>query len=267
MCSKDFGHGQEQHIDENKNLMKTFNMAKKLGLGLAMTGLVAWQAGATLDYTAINNNNGSTTLSPVVGSGSSGITIWKAFTVDTAGENLSLGKLGAFDNGLAAWGGNVVVSIDNVLGNGSLGSTVATVTFNSSTPGSQIGTSAFKFLTPTTGVGATLVNGDIYALVVSGLGTSANKYYNSGSSPGISQITASGNIAGDLDWSHSTTVDGVSHSGTFNSSNGDFEYGFGSFTFSELTPVPEASGFAVAAVALLGLVYVGRSYSRKLKVA
>jgi len=40
----------------------------------------------------------------------------------------------------------------------------------------------------------------------------------------------------------------------------------GTFTLS-LVPVPEASTFAVAGVALLGLVYVGRCYARKLKVA
>ena len=41
---------------------------------------------------------------------------------------------------------------------------------------------------------------------------------------------------------------------------------FGAGTF-EFTPVPEAAGFAVAGVALLGIVYIGRCYTQRRKLA
>ena len=251
-----------------KSYMKTFNSVKKLGLGLALTGLCAWQAGATLDYTAIDST--ATSSTHVIGTGST--TISQEFTVSAGANNLSVGQLGAYDNGLAAWGANVTVSIYS--GYGTLAQTlIAGVTFNSSTPGSQLAgdtTSAFRFLNPTTGAGATLVNGDTYALVVTGLGTAANKYYDSGSGFGnttVTRITGAGDVNGDLTWAGSTKVGNSTISPTGANYSDHFKYGFGSFTFSEFAAVPEASGFAVAAVALLGLVYVGRSYSRKLKVA
>jgi len=53
-----------------------------------------------------------------------------------------------------------------------------------------------------------------------------------------------------------TTYDQVPNAGPIG------RYGAGTFA-----PVPEAAGFALAGVGLLGLVYVGRCYRQKLQLA
>ncbi len=253
--------------------MKTKSFTGKIALAAVVMSLAALHAGATTDYTAIDstavNNTGH-----ITGSGTSGATLGQVFSV-SGGLDLGVQQLGAFDNNNAAWGNNVVVSIYNDASGliGSLGSLVAQVTFNSSTPGSQLAgdtSSAFKFLTPTTGAGATLAAGNTYALVVSGLGTAANPYYNYGTfHNNTTSAVQQGTDPGDLSWNNTMYINGVLQSApTWNSSApGNFRYGTGTFTFSEISPVPEAGLFGVAGAGLLGMVYVGRGLVQRRRFA
>jgi hypothetical protein len=103
-------------------------------------------------------------------------------------------------------------------------------------------------------VNLTLAAGGIYAIVASGYGTAANPY--------ITGHTTFNALDGTVSAGGLTKV-GASLPGTFSSPTFDGNmYGAGTFAV-----VPEATDFALAAVALLGLVYVGRLYSQKLKLA
>jgi hypothetical protein len=252
--------------------MKTLTSVKKLALGLALGGLFAWQAGATLAY------NFPTVLSgaqPDNGPFSLG----NVFTVSAP---IEVTALGAFDPGGASFGAvGVDVAIYSITLSGTSltgGSLVTPVVTFSGTQTLLPGTS-----TAMTGITPVTLAAGTYMVVANNYGAAGalqdyNPAWANGTYPGNPSHTGV-NGASANDAFGVTFLPGAGYnqnSGTLTPSLSgswsydDFfagsapRYAAGNFDF---TPVPEAAGFALAAVALLGLVYVGRAYSQKLKLA
>jgi len=222
--------------------------------------LVAIQAQATIAY----NYPGGL----VANGGSGPYTIGNYFTVNSA---INVDQLGIYDSGYLN-GGTVSVAIyavselDNQLTSASLA--VAPVSFSAANPGTKVvGTSTFMKT-----VGNNVLNPGTYMVVANNYGNSgALPYYdNAGSSPG--QISANTG-GGALTFEGSYREDGnvaLGSSLTDLSDWGFFDHTIprmaaGNFGFFAI--VPEASVFGGVAIALLGLIYVGRSAWLKNNVA
>ena len=244
--------------------MKSLTSVKKLALVLAVGGLFAGQAGATLAYTTPTGLPGT--------QGDGPYTLGDVFTTSSA---ISVDALGAFTPS-GGFSGTVDVAIYAVTisGNSLVSSSLISpvVTFSgSSAPGTVL-----QAITP-----FTLQANSTYMVVANNMGGSgASVDYNPAWDPanggiynthpastGINPLIAAGGLTfsqlgffsanGPLTASLSLGVDNYWTAG-------GPHYGAGNFDF---VPVPEAAGFALAGVALLGLVYVGRVYTQKLKLA
>ena len=225
---------------------------KKLALGLAVGGLFAWQAGATIVYNTPSGlvpNQGGAFAGPWI--------LGLDFTVNTGG---SVDAIGAY-TASGTFSGTVPVAIYNV----DSGLQVAGTEVNfSGTMGTLIGQTRYVNIAP-----VYLAPGT-YSVVAANYGVAgANDNWNAG----VANIPPSGTSLVTFN-----TVGGALTDGSFRYDYGsglafplstvgsgaaDPRWSAGSFDFA----VPEASGFALAGVALLGLVYVGRVYSQKFKIA
>jgi hypothetical protein len=215
-----------------RNLMKTLNTAKKLGLGLALTAVLAFQAGATGSWVAYTSPSG----------GSSTLSGYNLLVNEVLLSSSTLiNELGAYD--ASGFGGNSVsVAVYN-LATGAIITPVATFTGSPTT----VGNYAYQSIAPQT------LAGGLYAVVASGYNTvdfNSAATLNLGLQAGT--IQGNGTVGSPMNFFAFTQLDTIAGAGTFG-------YNF--------VPAPEVSEFALAAVALLGLVYVGRLYSQKLKLA
>jgi len=249
--------------------MKTFNVMKKLALGVALTGLFVWQAGAIVAY---NYPSTLAAAQPDPGPYSLG----DVFAVTTP---ISVTALGAFDPSGASFGPvGVEVAIYNIT-TGVVGGTLVTPV---------VSFSGTQSLLPSTSTAMTAINPvtlgpGIYMVVANNYGAAGalqdyNPAWENGTYPGSPSHTgpngASANDAYGVifvpggGYFQSSSALGSTLGGSWTFDNyyalSAPRYGAGNFDF---TAVPEAASFALAAVALLGLVYVGRAYSQKLKLA
>jgi hypothetical protein len=236
--------------------MKIFNVAKKLGLGLALGGLFAWQAGATIAYNDAALNTPTSTL----GNQSTGpFALGQEFTVNSA---LTVGYLGAFDSGMNGWGSDTItVAMYNITAGNTL---VESANFfgTGASEGTLGANSSFRFQSVTP---FTLSAGSTYMIVANGLGSSQNPDYNSAFTPGNNSLITLNTFGGALSYGgnyYNINPSGFPSTLDINPVPGPGRYGAGTFA-----PVPEAASFALAGIALLGLVYAGRAYSQRLKLA
>ena len=236
--------------------MKTNNILKKIGLGLAISALAACQASAIVSYNAFDTPN--TTLGNQVWNNGTGGNLAQEFTPN---QNILVTALGAFDSGLDGFGAaNITVAIYN-----SVGTTLASQTFTGTTTGTA-GTlgnaadgnsSAYRFLSVSP---ITLYAGQTYAIVASGLGSTLNPDYNSGGGATLITANTGGGLLSFGNDYYSTLGGPVYPNGgmALGGSQAGL-YGAGTFNFTSLTPVPEVDTFAIAAVSMLGLVFIGRN--------
>ncbi|MGA2854177.1 MAG: hypothetical protein ABSE90_08625 [Verrucomicrobiota bacterium] len=222
--------------------MKTFNVVKKLGLGLALTGLFAWQARAEIEYSEY-----STVANPPladVHASPSGNLLGNVFDTSSSLHVTGLGAYSFRDRTFGTTG--VSVGLYELI------NTTWTRLAQASFTGVQTLRGNYAYHA----VDLTLAGGGTYAIVASGYGTATCPY--------ITGDTTFNAVGGTTPAGYGLTLAGSSLPTSFSSPtlNG-YTYGAGTI----FAAVPEAADFALAAVALLGLVYVGRLYSQKLKLA
>jgi len=229
---------------------------KKLALGLAVGGLLVWQAGATIAYDAPSTTLGNQGFH---GGNDGPWNLGEQFTVNSA---VTVTELGAFDSGLNGWGTETITVAIYNSANAIVGSSVAFSGISGPSEGTLAPGSAYRFQAVAP---ISLAAGQTYTIVASGLGSLQNydwnAYYNGGNTV-ITTDTGGGLLS--FNNSYYSSYSGTPALPGNLDPNGPAAYGAGSFNF---TPVPEAAGFALAGVAMLGLVYAGRAYSQKLKLA
>jgi len=234
--------------------MKTNNILKTVGLGLAISALAAFNAGAVVQYNAFDTSVSSGGTS--TGNQTSGP--YNLGTQFTANQNLSVTSLGAFDSGLDGFGAaSITVAIYNSLG-AVLGSAVFTGTAGTLGNAADSFNSSYRFQSVSA---INLVAGQTYMIVASGLGSVANPDYNSGylTNPSLTPIqnnTGGGALTFGNNY-YSSFGGSPSFPNTIDAGPVG-RYGGGSFEFSTLTPVPETQVFVTAGMAMLGLVFIGR---------
>lgn len=230
--------------------------------------LVASQASAIIAFDTPSTTAGNQGGAPYT----YGFDLGMQFTVNNPG-GIRIDQLGVFDDGRDGFGGaTITVAVYDMTG-----TALASLPF-SGTSGSFISDNAptyyssYRFLPLTTPL--VLSANSTYMIVASGLGTSANKDYNSdgGTSSLISHYTGpyvsfptgptSGNYYnirtdGSPTVAFPTVHDAAGGTGPIG------RYGAGTFDF---TPVPEVATFGAAAVGLLGLVYGARHLRIRRKV-
>ena len=228
--------------------MKTWNLVKIGGVALAAVVLGTAGADAIIAFDTPNTT---------VGNQASGgpYNLGEQFTVNSP---VTITSLGAYDSGQNGWGAaTITVAIYQIVGGVGGGNDPivgSTAAFNTSNPGSIASGSSYAFQSVTP---FNLAAGS-YMIVANGLGTSANPSFNAGFNGNVTTVAVntgggllsypgSGNFwsAGAGGLSLPTTLDAVPIA----------RYAAGSFEF---TPVPEVATFGVAAVGLLGLVYLVR---------
>jgi hypothetical protein len=233
---------------------------RKTNIVILITAAVAWvaiQARATIAYDNVAYNYPGS-LAP---NGQNGpYTIGNTFTVNSA---IDVDELGIYEPADRSFNGSISVAIYaiNVVDEQLQGSTlaVAPVSFSGASSGTQVaGTSTYMKT-----VGTVLLNPGTYMVVANNYGNSgALPYYDSGLAPS-GQIT--GNTGGGaLTFGASYREAGVDPLG--GSLDSPLSWGFYDMTiprmaagnFGFFTVVPEASVFGGVAIAMLGLVYVGR---------
>jgi len=237
MSSKEFDRVSELTGKNNHN-MKTLNSVKKLALGLAVGGsFLAVNANATVSY-AFDPGNTQGLTSANVPSGVTAFT--QVFSVANS-DTINVSALGVYAFELI---NNVTVSIyDSTSGGVTSGSALATKTFGSA---NQLA-SDYAYLSTSLNLSA-----GTYAIVTSYTGGNGTSGYYQGFTP-VTPYSGPYVTLGNL------YANGV---GPIN----DTIYGSGNMKFG-LAPVPEAAGFTMAGVVLLGIVFFGRSYARKMKIA
>jgi hypothetical protein len=220
--------------------MKTYSVIKKMVLGVALSASLVWQAGATGNWVAYSVSGGTLQNVP------SGNLVDNFFVVFSP---IQINLLGVYDP--SGFGGNTVkVGIYADLHSiGTLVTPVATFTGSPTTVGGY----AYQSI-PTMTLGA-----GTYWVVASGYNISP---YNLG---GATYIAPSSFGTGPSAYGLGTVTGPVGSTISLASLTqiSNTAVGAGTFGFA----VPEAGSFALAGVALLGLIYVGRSYSQKLKLA
>lgn len=236
---------------------------KKLALSVALTGMFVWQANAILAYT---------TPTGLAGTQQGGVyALGDVFTISSA---ITVDALGAFTpNGIFSSPIDVAIYSVTMNGNSIQGSALVTpvVSFDGTyAPGTALQTIANTVLGPGTymvvannyGVGGGAV--DYNPAWDPANGASPGNPSDAGSNPLVAangltfSLTGYFTETGTLTGGFPTTF-GADPFWTL----GGPHYGAGNFDF---VPVPEAAGFTMAGIALLGLVYVGRAYSQKLKL-
>jgi hypothetical protein len=241
--------------------MKTNNILKKIGLGLAIASALVFHASAIVAY------DSPTTVNPVNIQSSGGpFILGNEFNVNSA---ISVTAIGAFNylGGGFLSASPVQVAIYQLTG--STWSQVAgtAVTFNGPASSySYVGYNAFSSL----GSSVTLGNGT-YAIVAANYGTVANPDWNRNQNLGTpaNQGTTFQNGGGAISmpggsetgfYSSGSTLAGTLAGLTFGNWGSPLPtFGAGTFDFTSLTPVPEVDTFAIAAVSMLGLVFIGRN--------
>lgn len=243
--------------------METSNLVKKLALVLAISGAFVWQAEAIIAF-----DTGSTSAGNQTGGS---YDLGMVFTVGASPIDVT--ALGAFDPTKASLGSGssaITVAIYAWTGTGTSGSALVDATFGGAASGySFIGNSAMQDVTSTIlDAGTYLIVADNYGNLGSG-GTlsafNANQPHVGITAPSID----SGN-AGYVTFSsggerHNNGTLGGAITGNWSLIGSGVNYAAGNFEYN-LVPVPEAAGFTLAGVALLGLVYAGRCYSQKQKL-
>jgi len=243
--------------------MTTCNTVKKVALVVALGGLFAWQASAIVAYSMPNSVDTLGLQGPTY---AGTYVLGNDFKVGA--QNVTVTAVGAFDYGKDGWspGMNVSVAIYQLsAGSWNMVSGTAHTFSGTPSPGSYVGSDTFFNL----GTSVTLLAGQTYSIVAANYGSTGsanNPDWNSTVNPGLrsgqlafTSSTLISQLAGR--WAMGSSLPG---SGWAGGTAGNFNFGAGTFEF---TAVPEAAGFALAGVALLGLVYVGRCYSLKLKLA
>jgi hypothetical protein len=237
--------------------MKKHDILKKIGLGLAISALAAYQASAIVAY---NTPTGVTaaglqTDGPYI--------LGNEFNVNSA---ISVTAIGAFNYSGTGFSSPVQVAIYRLITGTwtQVGGTAATFS-GSYSPSSYVGGNVFTTL----GSSVTLGLGT-YAIVAANYGTVANPDWNSSLDPGAAAnqrpIFQNGGGAISMPsgletafYSSGSSLGGsLSGLTTGNWGSPNPAFGAGTFQFN-LTAVPEADTFAIAAVSMLGLVFIGRN--------
>jgi hypothetical protein len=240
------------------NTMRTFNGIKKLTLAVVVSGLAAWQATAVIVY----DNSGC--IGNVSLSGGPGpYAVGHDFTVITAGYVNAVGVFDAANNvggGFVGDGfvGTVQVAIYSVDPGGATGSLIPG-TLMSFTGTAGILTGSTRFLT----IAPVLLSPGTYSIVAANLGGTTGddlwSYFWPGGAPPAFNSVGGGLAVGPSRYVASgSMVYPTLSSPTLGVGAGSFDFEFA---------VPEASEFALAGVGLLGLVYIGRCYVLRPKVA
>jgi hypothetical protein len=236
--------------------MKTFDAMKKLGLGLALTGLCVWQAGATVQYYV---GEYSTPQYPAAGdihSSPSGYLLGNIFSTTSL---LPITALGAYTFGNFAsvngFGTGVTVGLYQL--EGLTWTELVSATFTGKNYTFQ---NSYAYQP----VNLTLAAEETYAIVAAGYGggTPVHLYTTGDTTFNGIYGTTQGGVFG-----NGVTLSGSSLPSSFNVGDAGVSYNGYTYGAGTFAAVPEAADFALAAVALLGLVYVGRLYSQKLKLA
>jgi len=225
--------------------MKANNILKQIGLGLAITSLAACPAGAIVAY-----NFGSATGNQIWND-----TLGETFTVNS---QITVTSLGAFDpSGFGAFTPEVAIySVPVVAGVLDMGaaSLVSPVAIFSDGSYTVSGNTASIGISPVT------LGAGVYMIAAAGLPSIYNSY---GAPTVVGLNTAGGAITyGSLGQPGDYYGANTTLTGGFGSLIADpygvgpvGRYGAGTFEF---TAVPEAQTCAVAGVAMLGLVFIGR---------
>ncbi len=196
--------------------MTTYNAVKKLALGVALSGLFAWQASANIQYGYVN------------------------FSLTGSGEVASGQLFGEINGGtMEVTSGYFDGTSGPILGN-------IPIYPNPIMPGIATSPSGMFVYDDLAFPSTIMVDSAGGPLFASG-GTEIN-IWNNGSG---SQWGPAGS------YGFQEVINGSAATG----------YLTGTLSMSQFVPVPEAGLFAVAGVGLLGLVYFGRCYSLKLKLA
>jgi hypothetical protein len=250
--------------------MTTCNVVKKLALGVALSGLFAWQASATMAYNYPSGLVGNQPDGP-----------WSLGNVFTVNTPITVNALGAFEpvNGFSSQGVSVAIYSINLDGTALTGgSLVTSVADFTGTPTPLAGSTAVQNITPVTlQDGTYMVVANNYG---SGMSVDYNQFWQKTGASLISAnlgsaVTFSSNgyaettrgLGGSIDngWFYDPSGPGI-NGGYGQPIDTTPRYAAGNFEYT-FTPVPEAAGFTLAGVGLLGLVYVGRCYRLKLKPA
>ena len=240
--------------------MKKHDILKKIGLGLAISALAACQASAIVAY---NTPTGANVDATGVQNSGGPYILGNEFNVNSA---ISVTAIGAFNYSGTGFSSPVQVAIYQLLSGTwtQVGGTA--VAFSGSySPSSYVGGNVFSTL----GSSVTLGLGT-YAIVAANYGTAANPDWNSGyntPTPANQRPTFNGGGVISMPtgvetafYSSGSTLGGTL-SGLTTGNWGSPTYpafGAGTFEFN-LTAVPEADKFAIAAVSMLGLVFIGRN--------
>ena len=238
--------------------MKTHNIFKKVGLGLLISSMALFNASATVAY---DTPTGASVNAAGVQNTGGPFILGNEFNVNSA---ISVTAIGAFNYSGTGFSSPVQVAIYQLITGTwtQVGGTAVTFSGSSYT---YVGGNAFSSL----GSSVTLGLGT-YAIVAANYGTAANPDWNSGyntPTPANQRPTFNGGGVISMPtgvetafYSSGSTLGGTL-SGLTTGNWGSPTYpafGAGTFEFN-LTAVPEADKFAIAAVSMLGLVFIGRN--------
>jgi hypothetical protein len=208
------------------------NTFKKLALGLALTGLVVWQAGATVVY-----NQPTGMVGNDLGGNSSYYEVGNEFQVNTPGI---VTQIGMFNPSLSGFGASSisVAIFKDVSGTWSIVAGTLTTFTGSYSAGAYSGDSVMQSITPVS------LGAGVYAIVAGGGGTTANPYWNSAEAGSGSTPQTFNSVSGALSQVNQAQwafAGGSDPSLSAWPGAGDFAsvtspYGAGTFDFA---PVPE----------------------------
>jgi hypothetical protein len=227
---------------------------------IALSCLVSWQANAVIAYstpTTLNSGNLQSGGPFILGN---------MFSVNSPINVTAIGAYDRSQNGFSGLG--VQVAIYSLSGSTwSLVSGTLQSFLGSQPGGSYVGDSSFKSITP-----VSLALGT-YAIVAANYGTSGNQNWNAnlgvGNTPRVEFQNTSTAISmtgpNSAFYGSGATLPGTL-SGLTSGSRGTPYPSFGAGNF-DFTPVPEASEFAVIGVGVLGLLYLGRAYLLRFRLA
>jgi hypothetical protein len=239
--------------------MKSINLVKKFLTAAAIASALTWQASAIIAY---DSPSGITV-------GLQGGGPWILGNEFQVNSPISVTSIGAFNSGAGGFGSAAEVAIYS-LSAGTWSQVPGTFVSFSGGPGgyTYVGDNAFSSIAPVSlGLGT-------YAIVAANYGD-PNPDFNANTGAGVPRttfqtattaISMTGTANGSTAFYDSGTSLGLSLPGSISYGGfggGDPTFGAGTFDFA----VPEASQFALAGIALLGLVYFGRCYVLRTKLA